>query len=335
MSKQASKSLIGAFVVGAIVLAVIGILIFGSGKFFAERAKYVLYFKGSVKGLSIGAPVVFRGVKVGTVTDIQLHFDTRDMSVRIPVVIEVEPEKLRRVRDKEVRKYQYLKPLIERGLRGQLTLQSMVTGQLMVNFDFFPEKPVVLSGLEHEYPEIPTIPSEFDEILKTIEELPIKVLVDKLVSTVEGIEELVTAPETRESITNLNETLKSAKKVLDDIDIEIEPLVANIEETSDAARAAFVQAEKTLALEEGVPGELAISIKDTLASTRNALDKAEEAFSSAQDVISDDSPIVYQLNETLKELSAAARSLRTLVDLLGQHPESVIKGKERRKGVLK
>lgn len=352
MSKQASKSLIGAFVIGAIALAVIGILIFGSGKFFTERANYVLYFKGSVKGLNIGAPVVFRGVKIGTVTDIQLNFDPTDLSVRIPVTVETTPEKLRAVEGEKVEKYRYLKPLIERGLRAQLTLQSMVTGQLMVNVDFFPDTPIVLSGIETKYPEIPTVPSGFEELLETIEQLPIQVLFDKLVSSVEGIEALVKAPETRESITNLNETLKLARKTLDDIDRQIEPLMTSIEETSDAARGAFIQAEKTLAMEEGVPGDLASSIektfiqaektlameegvagdlasslKETLETASAALEQTEKTLASIQEAVAEDSALRYEISTMLKDLSAAARSIRVMTDYFERHPEALIKGK--------
>jgi len=82
MSKQANKSLIGAFVVGAMVLVVAGILTFGSGQFMKELRKYVLYFDGSIKGLSVGAPVIFRGVKVGEVTNIKVRFEGEDFAVR-------------------------------------------------------------------------------------------------------------------------------------------------------------------------------------------------------------------------------------------------------------
>jgi paraquat-inducible protein B len=327
MSKQASKSLIGAFVIGAIALAVIGILIFGSGDFFSEKSQYVLYFKGSVKGLNIGAPVVFRGVKIGTVTDIELQFNTADLSARIPVTIELDHEKFRTVSDVVVKKYQYLKPLIDRGLRAQLTMQSIVTGQLMINFDFFPETTVELTGLESGDPEIPTISSGFDELLETIEQLPLQVLFDKLVSSIEGIETLVKAPETRESISNLNETLKSAKKTLDDLDMEIEPFMTNIEETSDAARAAFVQAEKTLAMEEGVPGDLASSLKKTLETASNALEKTEKTIASIQESVAEDSALSYEMSTMLKDLSAAARSIRVLADYFERHPEALLKGK--------
>ena len=94
MSKQASPTLIGAFVVGAIALVVVGLLVFGGGRFFADRVTWVTYFPGSVKGLRVGAPVNFRGVRIGEVTRIQVLYDEKDGSMLIPVVMQVLPEQI-------------------------------------------------------------------------------------------------------------------------------------------------------------------------------------------------------------------------------------------------
>jgi paraquat-inducible protein B len=335
MSKQANKTIIGAFVLGAIALVVSGVLMFGSGKLLREIGTYVLYFEGSVKGLNIGSPVLFRGVKVGSVTDIMLQYNPEDLNVYIPVVIEVERDRFESVTDKK-RKKAKVRELIDHGLRAQLQLQSMVTGQLMVNLDFYPDEPFIMVSREKaRYPEIPAIPSDLQKITKTIEKLPLDKIFNKLSESLDGIEKIVNSPDLQGSIASLKKALDSADTLLVNINRKVEPLVANIEDTSDAARDAFAQAEKTLALEEGVPGELASSIKETLASIRNTLGEAEQSLASVQGVIDDDSPLAYELNKTLKDLSAAARSLRMLTDYLGRQPESLIQGKDRQKGVTK
>jgi len=335
MSKQANKTIIGAFVVGAIALVVSGVLMFGSGKLLRDLETYVLYFEGSVKGLNIGSPVLFRGVKVGSVTDIVLQYNPEDLTVYIPVVIEVERDRFKSVTDKKRKKAQ-IRELIDRGLRAQLQLQSMVTGQLMVNLDFYPDEPLIMVSPEKgRYPEIPAIPSDLQKITKTIENLPLDKIFNKLSESLDGIEKIVNSPDLQGSIASLKKALDSADTLLVNINRKVDPLVANIEDTSDAARDAFAQAEKTLALEEGVPGELASSIKETLASIRNTLGEAEQSLASVQGVIDDDSPLAYELNKTLKDLSAAARSLRMLTDYLGRQPESLIQGKGRQKGVTK
>ena len=209
MSKQANKTVIGAFVIGAIALVVAGVLIFGSGRFLKERDSYVLYFEGSVKGLNIGSPVLFRGVKVGSVTDIRLRFDPEDLTVYIPVVIEVEPDRFSKGSNDKHPK-QNVDLLVEKGLRAQLELQSMVTGQLMVNFDFQPDEPVNLTGIKSEYIELPTIPSDMEKLSRTIENIPFDELINKLTSAVGGLERVLNSPE-------LIGSIQAAEKALEEI----------------------------------------------------------------------------------------------------------------------
>ena len=94
---RANPKLIGAFVVGAVALVVIGVLLLGGAKFLTEKRTFVAYFEGSVKGLNVGAPVEFQGVRVGSVTDIQLQFLTAEKEFRIPVFIQIEPDKMTEV----------------------------------------------------------------------------------------------------------------------------------------------------------------------------------------------------------------------------------------------
>lgn len=205
MSKKINKAAIGAFVVGAVALLLIGILTFGSGLFLKRTSKYVLFFDGSIKGLSVGAPVIFRGVKVGTVRDISLVYEQKTGAVLIPVVIEVD---LSRVKGAPQRwGYSDYKLLTERGLQARLEIQSFVTGQLMIAFDFYPDKPAKLRGLMKEYPELPTVPISPD-IFKIVEEIPLKEISENLVDAVAGINKLVNSEELQESFSELKNTLK-------------------------------------------------------------------------------------------------------------------------------
>ncbi len=331
MSKQANKTVIGAFIVGAITLVIAGVLIFGSGKFMTERKTYVLYFEGSVKGLNIGAPVMFRGVKVGSVTDILLRFDPEDLSIYIPVVIEIEPDRFRSI-NTTTHKTQNINLLVERGLRGQLQLQSMVTGQLMINFDFKPDEPLIITGIKSDYPELPTIPSDMEKLSRTLENIPFEELINKLMHAVEGLDKVLNSPELIGTFASAEDALKEIRTLVKNIDNQVEPLVSNIKNTSDTARSALIQAEKTLALEEGVPGELASGIKETLTSISGAMQQTRNTLSSVQGVVADDSKLTYELNNTLIELSTAARSIRFLADYLERHPEALISGKGNSKG---
>ena len=75
MSGKPSKTLVGAFVLGAVILFIIGVMTFSVGKYFFKQPSFIMFFDGSVKGLNVGAPVMFKGVKVGTVSDINLRFN--------------------------------------------------------------------------------------------------------------------------------------------------------------------------------------------------------------------------------------------------------------------
>ena len=141
MAKQANRMMIGGFVVLAVIIMAASLVVFGSGKFFKKTNKYILYFDESVKGLSVGAPVLFQGVQVGSVTSIILQADFVKMKTQIPVIIEIEPDRCK-VRTGERSYRKVAEKLIEMGLRAQLVMQSFITGQLMIELDFYPNSKV-------------------------------------------------------------------------------------------------------------------------------------------------------------------------------------------------
>jgi phospholipid/cholesterol/gamma-HCH transport system substrate-binding protein len=326
MSRKANKSLIGAFVLGAIALIVAGVVVFGSGRFFRKTHKFVMFFQGSVKGLNVGAPVMFRGVRVGQVTDIKINFYGRELTLLIPVYAELDP-KTGVLASGDVPRGQYLQPLIRKGLRAQLQLQSFVTGQLAINLDFYPDTPARLVGTEKRYPEIPTIPAPLEELTSTIQGLKLDQTIRKLDSTIEGIDRIVNSPQLKESIVSLNRVLVSLDALTKDIDSRVMPVASSIQETSEAARGAFVQAQKTLTMKEGAPGEIAQSVRDTLKSARLTLEETQRTVAGVRRVADQNANLGYDLGRTLEEITALSRSLRSLTDYLDRHPEALIRGK--------
>jgi len=132
MNRRVSPTLIGAFVVGAILLSVLAVVMFGSGRYFHKTYEFVLYFPSTVNGLRAGAPVKFRGVEIGSVKDIRLQLEQDLDPGPIPVIIEIDPEKLtsRGTTETILNNPQVRKAAIDRGLRGQLQVESFVTGVL-------------------------------------------------------------------------------------------------------------------------------------------------------------------------------------------------------------
>lgn len=294
MSKKANKTLIGAFVIGAIALVVVAIFVLGSGKFFKKTFKVVMFFDGSIKGLNIGAPVIFKGVRIGSVTNIRLVYNPEDKSLRIPITAELEPESVawttgipKREPDKNI------KVLVERGLRAQLQMQSIVTGQLIVTLDFFPEKPIRTVGIVSECLEIPTVPTSFEELTKSIQELPLKEIVAKIDHIAEGIDKLVNSPDVRKSVKSLSLTLRDARKLIKHIDEQVNPHTSTLLKMVEALNGLIVQTGETL------------------------------------NTFSEDSRLVYESNRMLRELNTAARSVRILSEYLEQHPEALLTGKKR------
>lgn len=188
MSRKANKTAIGIFVTAALALLVIGISVFGSGMLLKKADKYVLFFDGSVKGLSAGAPVVFRGVKIGNVEEVNLLYSPETKEVHILVIIDVELSRVKGAPDRVG--YPNYEEWIKQGLRARLDMQSFVTGQLMVSFDFYHDKPAELLGIMKQYPELPTLPVS-PGISEMMEELPIKKIASNLEEASAGVNRLV------------------------------------------------------------------------------------------------------------------------------------------------
>lgn len=347
MSKPASTTLIGAFVVGALTLLVIGVMVFGSGTLLQKTYPFVMYFESSVTGLSVGSPVVFRGVKVGTVTDITLMGNPATMTLYISVHIRLEPETIQvnavngpRARDP----YGNMKRLIEQGLRAQLQTQSFVTGQLQIGLDFFPERPARYVG-KGDTAEIPTIPTKLEELAQTLEKLPLEQLVHEVLNAVQGISQVVRDPEIKETITALKNTAQNLEQTVKHADERLGPVLSNagkaLEDYGKLARDLDSRLGSLLSRGEsavdeyarlardlnGQLGPLAKSLEATLEGARLALANAEKTLGNTQNLTSRDSPLLREMTNSLEELKRATRAIRVFAEYLERHPEALIQGK--------
>jgi paraquat-inducible protein B len=337
MSKQVSKTAIGGFVLAAIGLLIVSIIAFGGGKFLKKTDKYVLFFESSVKGLSVGATVIFRGVRVGSVTSIVLRSNLRTLVATIPVVIEIERDKIE-IEEEVGSLYENRQRLIERGLRAELSLESLVTGQMMVELDFKPDTPIKLVGAETKYPEIPTVVSALDRLAQSIQNLPIEELFNKIMGAVEGISKVVNSPDLMAAVQSLNLAVNDARKLLQDVDAQVEPLantaIRTMNDFGTLAKDVDQQVDPlakeatgTLRAYRKLARDVDAKVDPLSKSAIAAMKAAESAIKSIDDLVGKDSPTVADLDTTLQELSEAARSLRILADYLEQHPDAIIKGK--------
>jgi paraquat-inducible protein B len=326
MGTKVNKTAIGAFVLGAIVLTVVAVLVLGAGKFFTREHTYITYFDGSVKGLAVGSPVTFRGVRVGSVTSISIMVDPGKKTLKIPVVFNLEPAEFEGTRAEFQRDPHTIEKAVRSlGLRTQLQSQSFVTGQLVVALDFFPETPPNFVGWNKKYPEIPSIPTPLEQLQKRLESLPLKEIVENLNGTMIEIRRLVKTVDLGKSTQLLEGGLLDLQTLVRHVDGRIDPLVTSLSNASGAAETTLKEADSTLAQSRQHMNDLAVSAQTTLESAQAALKQSEVTLNA----YSGESQIQAQMNRTLRELNATLRALRRLSDSLERHPESLLRGKRR------
>lgn len=327
MAKQANRMMIGGFVVIAVAILAASLVVFGSGRFFRKTNTYVLFFDESIKGLSVGAPVLFQGVQVGSVSNIMIVADFRQLQAHIPVFIQVEPDRFHVTDD--LRKSKELRvtaqKLVDAGLRAQLAMQSFITGQLLVELDFFPNTPVRLRNLEKDYIELPTIPSTTARIAQTLEKIDLAALQHKLEAGLDGVARITNDPNLTAAVRDLKETLASARKLINRVDRRFDPLAKNVQQTvKEVGRLATTFDSRVRELSGGLEKTLTI-----LDKTLSGLDKT---MAGVRGVVSPDAPVVVELEGALRQLAATGRSIRELADLLEQQPESLLRGKQKAGG---
>ena len=355
MSKKANKTLIGVFVVAATAMLVAAVLIFGSGKFFKEKHEYVAYFHGSVKGLRVGAPVVFRGVRIGEVKDIALHYYRDELAFKIPVILTLYPEKVIGIGLEESPEQEAAawKKLLDEGLRASLEMQSIVTGQLLIGLDFHKDAPLDLQGLEDlklgpNVLEIPTIKSGLQLLGKKLEALPLDKIAADLQSSIRGIKDFVNSPEIGQGLLYFKQTMQEARNLISHVDKKVNPLFAQVDQTlldaQKLLRAVDDQVDPLATSVKGTSddagklfrnvnqriGPLQADLNKTTATLRSALSSAESAINEIDGMVSDESDLRYYIDIFMREITLAARSVRALADYLERNPDALLRGKVSR-----
>ncbi|MBF0096053.1 MAG: MCE family protein [Magnetococcales bacterium] len=277
---------------------------------YSKRIVYVLYFNESVRGLGMGAPVEFRGIKVGKVTDIGMEYDQQNTTFRIPVMVQIEPERVDALHadkpgeEMDSAAYDLIEALIQKGLRAQLQTGSYLTGQRIIELDMHPEVALKRGSMPGKYPEMPTMPGSIGEItesitllLKTLQSLPLHEMADELHGTLKGTNRTINAPELRDTLRALKNISTQLELMLVQLNGQPPTLGKRLNETADAAQKALQQTEKTLA--------------------------------GVEDMLNPGAPLHYNLMEVTRELSATARSIRAFMEFLETKPESLLFGKEK------
>lgn len=269
---------------------------------FQQKDTWLLYFNQSVRGLTVGAPVEFRGIKIGKVSSIALEFNRKELSFRTPVFLTIEPERIfgRDVNFTTDDGHALLKEFIAHGLRGILKSGNLLTGQLLIDFDFYPEETTKKMRFEDGIPVLPTKQTELEEItenlssmLKKMASIPFGQISQDLHTTLQSISTAIGQIPVQELSQELRSTIQSTNNTMQQID----------------------QMSKTLD-------------SQTLPIIAKTLEQLCSTLAGLESSLGTDSPANYQLRQTMREVSTAVRSLRGLTDYLERHPESLIYGKE-------
>jgi paraquat-inducible protein B len=320
-----NPKIIGAFVIGAIALAVAAVAVLGSGRLFRRQYQYVLCFPGDLSGLRVGAPVKFRGVPIGSVTAIRLNLNdvgplltTASGESRLPVTIELDETKII-VHGAQVNLANgpKLESAIRAGLRGQLRLESFVTGMSYVSLDIVPNSQLVLClPANSGYQEIPTIPTTLEQAQTTLQQLIAKMeqadlegMMTSASSAMKGINELVSSPGLHAAIDSLGGTEQNLSAAAQNLS----RTAASLRTLSDNINAR-------------IPA-MSASLRGVSTTAQGTMEHADQTLAALRTTAEPNSPLIYRMNRTLDNVSSAAQSIQELADYLKRNPSALLRGR--------
>ncbi len=318
MSESRKPFLIGAFLLGGVVLLAAGLLLLSRDSLLTRPVEYVVYFTGALDGLDVGADVTYRGVKIGNVRQINLSYDRSLNDVVMPVTIRINTDSARS--SKADRGFdRSIEPLIERGLRAQLQTPSLLTGKAIVALDFFAEQPGYIRDPHLvDLPAIPTVPSRIDQIsdvlrnlAEGLREMPLKETLETANKTLLAFERLASAPETQAGIQSLSVSLANFEKISQQLQQRLPGMLDNVQSGSVELKAALVD------------------VRYAAQSARDALQQMDGMVSDGRRSLGPQSELQYELLQSLQDLGQASKALQRTAESIEQQPQSIIFGKKR------
>ena len=326
MSQKTHPRAVGAFVLGAIALVLAAIVLLSSGNWFEPKAHFTVFFPGSVRGLNTGAPVTFRGVKVGEVKDVTAFLTGRDdQAIQIEVLIEIRTRVVEAPEGSPrpfsgASEQALAEGLIARGVRARMLSQSMLTGQKYIDLDFLPKEPARLAGIKRRYPELPTTPTSMEKLGERAEtffaklaELPMDEMLEDVRKALQSLREVLSSPD-------LKGALAGAHRSADGLEL-----------TLADARAAIADARALIQRLDGRVQGVGSESEATLREMREAFQKAQGTLETLELTLGGADEARMRGASTLEELERALKAIRNLVDYIQTHPEAVVQGKSRLK----
>jgi paraquat-inducible protein B len=306
---SAKPAIVGAFVLSGLALLVVALILFAGKHLFSREVAAVTYFQGSVAGLDVGAPVTFRGVRIGSVTGIGVGIDLKDLSSRIPVYMELNTSGVKLADGGGDDAKSIRRRLLAAGLEAQLGMQSLVTGELRVDLDLQPGAHAAYLGGDTGGDEIPSSPSKLQTLEAEIADLPLKQIAD-----------------------NANLTLVSIRRVTDQLGPRVGPLLDSLQRTSESAHVTMDAAHVAVAHIDSlaVVGQRQVTangdaLKGLIASSDRTVHDADALVLSLNEMTAPNSRLRDDLQSTMRDLAASASSMRTFTHEIERNPSDLLK----------
>jgi len=322
VSKKINTTSIGLFIVAGIALGVAGVLTFSAAKLFSRTREIVAYFDESLNGLNEGAPVKYRGVTIGSVKRVMVRFNQATNDYSMPVVLEIDEKLLkRRIGDSS---YMFseavLRERVKLGLRASLQTESLVTGLLYVDVRLNPDAPQpVFHQLEKLYPELPTEPTQIQELFKNLASLNLKRIESNVNSLLVKLDTTVGALQMGEINAGITNVLNSVDRLVSSPSLTNG--LAAVGPTLDEYRLLGQKLNSRI-------DPLADSLTNSLAEAERALRQFRGAAENLRTLLAPDSAVRNDLDQALQQLAGAGQSLSALLDFLKRHPNALITGRE-------
>jgi paraquat-inducible protein B len=330
--RKPSATLIGAFVLGSIALIVAGVLFFGRGSIAEQRIPMVSFFYRSVAGLRVGAPVTFRGVRVGEVKSIGIRVNPEAGNYIIQVNMELITGAVRLYGGNLPRADDKLIPsLVQRGLTARLVVESLVTKMLDVDLDFRPGVKATRLGEATGAPEVPTVPGDWEGLVEKLQDMDIASALDAVQRTLTTVDGILNSPEVKQTIEELPRAVVAFRHTLGTIDREVTSISATGRTAIDSTAADL---HRTLAAVEKLAGNLDKEAASTLADARGTLAEVRGTFKSANTSIEGANVLldprgrtVIQIQRAIDDLAASAARVRHFTERVDRDPSVLVRGR--------
>lgn len=338
MKTKVSPSIVGAFVIGAMVLAVVALFSFGGVNFFSKPQRFVVFFDESVHGLDQGSQVKLRGVRVGRVVDLNIRYDAQRNRSVIAVICEFSKNVIGDERGApiNVSDRAELQALVDRGLRARLEVQALATGMLFVGLDFLDpkENPANPRVTDSRYLVVPFVPSAIVEFQASITEILANLKKIDFAGISKGLTALLTDIPKRLDAVDLKGVTEQWKKTgaqFEQTGARFEAVVngPEVKRMFDNLNGAVADLRATIAK---LDAQIEPSSKDlaaTLAEARKTVQAFSETATAAKAFIHSNAGVGDELAGTLEHLNEAADAVKRLADFLERNPNALITGRKR------